>query len=561
MNWREQAGQRLMIGLEGREIDPEFERLVREYKIGNVILFQRNIGSMSQVRELCESIQELVERETGHRAFIAIDQEGGMVTRLPGDGCNVPGAMAVSATGCAENAEMLSRITAKELKGAGINFNLAPVMDINNNPENPVIGVRSYGDRAETVIEFGTAAFRGYRDGGILSSAKHFPGYGDTAVDAHVGLPVIEKSLEELEALELKPFRAIIEEGIPAVMTGHVLFPQLEPEQVPCTMSRRFVTGILREKLGFEGLVVSDCMEMDAIQKYYGTAKGIVAAMAAGVDIVLVSRTVSLMEEGILAVHRAVEDGTLSEENMRQAEERIIRLKEEYIEKEPAAPKSAGEGKAAVVLESVGETDATVVMKSVDEASAAVSPGCTEEDREKAMEIRRKSIVFLEAKSNSDSGKNFQEGKAISLGKNPFFTGCAGYRASLVLNEEPVRVTFAEFMAGKLGGIGFVTSRDPGEEEIARAAELARGASSVVMCVFDGRFYPGQRKLLQELTKTGAPVLAVALHNPYDMDEIPDTVSGIVAWDNSEMSLEVLAELFRGEWIPSGKMPIALRRR
>ena len=347
MDLREQIGQRLVIGFPGTELDPEFKRLVKEYKIGNVILFQRNLKSMEQVKALCADIQELVRRETGHDAFITIDQEGGKVTRLPGDGCNVPGAMATAATGEVENAEILAHITAKELKAVGVNFNLAPCMDINNNPENPVIGVRSYGDTAETVAAYGTAAFRGYRKGGVLSCAKHFPGHGDTAVDSHVGLPVIDKTMEELEALELKPFRAAMEAGIPAVMGSHILFPKLEPDNVPCTMSRRIITGVLKDRLGFPGLVVSDCMEMDAIKKYYGTVKGVVSAMAAGVDMVLVCHTAALQEESARAVLQAVEEGRLSGEEMRISAEKVVRLKEEYAK---SADAEANMGAGIVVI-------------------------------------------------------------------------------------------------------------------------------------------------------------------------------------------------------------------
>ncbi len=514
MDLREQIGQRLVIGFPGERMSPEFQRLVKEYKVGNVILFQRNLKSMEQVKELCSSIQELVRRETGHDAFITIDQEGGKVTRLPGDGCNVPGAMATAATGEVENAEILSHITARELKAVGVNFNLAPSMDINNNPENPVIGVRSYGDTAETVAAFGTAAFRGFCKGGVLSCAKHFPGHGDTAVDSHVGLPVIDKTLEELEAMELKPFRAAVEAGIPAVMGSHILFPKLEPDSVPCTMSRRIITGILKDRIGFRGLVVSDCMEMDAIQKYYGTVKGVVAAMAAGVDMVLVCHTAALQEESAKAVYQAVEDGRISREEMRESAGKIIRLKEEYARKAEEAP--------------VGR--------------------CTEADRALEREIRRKSIVVMGLGA---------EGR-ISLGDAPFFTGSGSYRATLAFNDEETSETFAAHMAARLRGTCFDVSADPEEAQIAEAVERARGASSIVVSLFAARAQEGQQRLVRELTALGVPVIAVALYSPYDLKDLPAGVTGIAAWDNTPMTLQALEELFRGGWQPTGRMPIKL---
>lgn len=511
MDLREQIGQRLVIGFPGTELDPEFVRLVREYKIGNVILFQRNLKSMEQVKALCADIQELVRRETGHDAFITIDQEGGKVTRLPGDGCNVPGAMATAATGEVENAEILAHITAKELKAVGVNFNLAPCMDVNNNPENPVIGVRSYGDTAETVAAYGTAAFRGFRKGGVLSCAKHFPGHGDTAVDSHVGLPVIDKTMEELEALELKPFRAAMEAGIPAVMGSHILFPKLEPDNVPCTMSRRIVTGVLKDRLGFPGLVVSDCMEMDAIKKYYGTVKGVVSAMAAGVDMVLVCHTAALQEESARAVLQAVEEGRLSGEEMRRSAEKVVRLKEEYAKG----------------------------------AEAEAPCRCTEEDRALEREIRRKSIVVMGEKE-------------ISLGDTPFFTGSGSYRATLAFNDEELSETFAAHMAARLGGTHFDVGSDPKEEEIGEAAERARGASSIVVSLFAAREQAGQYRLVEALSGLGVPVVAVALYSPYDLKDLPEGVTGIAAWDNTPQTLQALEELFRGEWQPTGRMPVKL---
>ena len=213
MDIREKIGQRLVFGFPGTTIPAEFAALVREYKIGNVILFRYNIESLPQLARLCADIQELVRGVTGRDAFITIDQEGGMVTRLPWDAVNVPGSMALAATGKPENAVLAAEITARQLRGVGVNFNLAPDLDVNSNPMNPVIGVRSFGDDPQSVALFGTKAVEGYKNGGMLCCGKHFPGHGDTAVDSHIGLPCIEKTMDELEACELISFRAAIKAG------------------------------------------------------------------------------------------------------------------------------------------------------------------------------------------------------------------------------------------------------------------------------------------------------------------------------------------------------------
>ncbi len=212
-----------------------------------------------------------------------------MVTRLTDDATNMPGAMAIAATGNPENAYTAGRITAAELQALGIDFDLAPVMDVNSNPQNPVIGVRSYADNPETVARFALRMMQGLLDGGVLCAAKHFPGHGDTSLDSHLSLPTVDKSLAALEAVELVPFKAAISAGIPAIMTSHILFPQLEKDTLPATMSRAIITGLLKESLGFKGLVISDCMEMAAIKQFYGTVEGTIAALVAGVDLVFIS--------------------------------------------------------------------------------------------------------------------------------------------------------------------------------------------------------------------------------------------------------------------------------
>ena len=188
MDLREQIGQRLVTGFPGTELTEDFRRMVREYKISNVILFRENITDCAQLKQLCGEIQALVRRETGHGAFITADQEGGLVTRLPGDAVNVPGAMAIAATGDPENAYRAGLLTGRELRALGVNFDLAPSVDVNSNPENPVIGARSYGDTPQEVSRYANRMIRGLLDGGVLCSAKHFPGHGDTDTDSHLAL-------------------------------------------------------------------------------------------------------------------------------------------------------------------------------------------------------------------------------------------------------------------------------------------------------------------------------------------------------------------------------------
>ena len=508
MTITEKIGQRLVGGFPGTEMGEEFIRLVREYKIGNVILFQHNVESNEQLLKLCRSIRELITRETGHRPFITIDQEGGGVTRLPREAVNVPGAMALAAVGDEEAAHRAALLTARELRSFGIDFNLAPSVDVNCNPDNPIIGIRSFGDTPEQVSRYALAALRGYEEGGVLCSAKHFPGHGDTAMDTHVSLPCIDKSLEELERMELRPFQAMIDAGCPAVTTTHILFPHLEPDNLPATMSRRIITGLLKEKMGFRGLVISDCMEMDAIARYYGSAKGTVKAMAAGVDLVFISHTPSVLEETARAARAAAEAGELSMEELDASVEKILFYKARVS----------------------GEPEGW--------------PGRPEAMAEAAA-LRQASITLV-------------RGTIPAAGERPFFCGCADYRAGLVSNRTGGGSTFADFMAARLGGRGLVTSKDPEAEEIRSAVEAARGSSSIFVNTYNGHLFPGQLELVRALEALGVPMAVTALRNPYDLRHVPEGAAAIAAWDYAEPTLEVLAPILSGEAAPKGRLSVSL---
>lgn len=507
-NMKRLIGQCLVGGLVGKEVDPEFVRLVKEYKLGNVILFSHNVVSVAQVRGLCKDIQEIIVKETGIPAFITIDQEGGVVTRLSEEACNVPGAMAIASTGKPEHAKTLARITARELKGMGINFNLAPSMDINNNKDNPVIGVRSYGDTAETVSSYACAAIEGYAEEEMLCCVKHFPGHGDTAVDSHLGLPSINKSMEELEELELRPFQYAIDSGVPAIMSSHILFPKIELENVPCTMSKTMITDILKKKMGFKGLVLSDCLEMDAIQKFYGTPKGIVAGMKAGIDLLFVSHSLSLLEESVNAMYQAVESGEVSEARIREAAGKVKEYKERY-------------GK----VESMESN--------------------TREHKEVSNQIRKDTLVLT-------------QGIIFDLGEHPFFVGPMDYRATLASSKEGANFTFAEYMAQTLGGKSKVTSKDPDAAELQEVIQMAKDATSIVIGTYNGHLINGQMKLIEELSKESRKVIVVALRNPYDLIGLEKHVTGIVAWDYTEMTLELLASVLKNQEELTGIMPITM---
>src|SRR3989440_4430048 len=260
MTLEEQIGQILMAGFWGSTPSQEIIDLIQRHHIGNILLFSRNIRDAQQVFEVTQTFQ-VIAKESGQHypLLIAIDQENGLVQRLGEAATIFPGNMALGAIGSEEVAYRVALATGRELQALGINMNLAPVVDVNNNAANPVIGVRSFGEDAQQVARLGAAMVKGYAAAGILSCLKHFPGHGDTAVDSHLALPLIPYDLERLEALELVPFQVGIEAGAECVMIAHVSFPALtEQKMLPATLSPAIVQGLLREKLGFSGVILSD---------------------------------------------------------------------------------------------------------------------------------------------------------------------------------------------------------------------------------------------------------------------------------------------------------------
>ena len=508
MTVREMLGQKLIFGFHGTELPEEFQALVREYKIGNVILFARNIVSAEQLRRLCAQIQALVREVTGYPAFIVIDQEGGGVSRIPDDAVNVPGAMAIAATGDPDSARIAAEITVRQLRGLGPNFNMAPVLDVNTNPQNPVIGVRSFGDDPNYAAQFGVAAIRAYENAGIYRCGKHFPGHGDTSVDSHLGLPKIEKTLEELEEAELIPFRRCIEAGIPAIMSSHILFPKIETENVPCTMSRTFITGLLKEKLGFRGLIFTDCLEMHAIQTYYGSAKGAVAAIKAGVDMAELSHTISLMWETARAVNEAAEAGEFDLDEIRQSVEKILKVKESIlVQPEPEL--------------------------------------CNRpEDRETVQALSRKAITCC-------------AGTPFLPDEDTFFCGCGNYQVSPAANPDEQALPFPEHMAAAFGGGSMTTTLKPGEEEIAAAVKAAAPYVRILLGTINANMFPEQLALAQALAATGKELTVVALGSPYELPLLPDCTCKIAAYEYSVPCFRALEEVFRGGAV-TGRLPVRL---
>ena len=351
MEWTlaQKIGQLVMCSLDGREIDAETEAFLRRYHVGNIIHFGNNVYGFEDARALNKRLEALIREScAGVSPLIAVDHEGGRVQRFSQGMTWFPPQMALAAADDESLTREVGEAMGAELRAAGFNLSFSPVVDVNSNPQNPVIGARSFGDRAEDVVRHARALAAGLRSAGVAACLKHFPGHGDTALDSHYALPKVEKGREALEREELAPYRALCGQ-VPCVMTTHILFPALEKENVPATMSPAILRGVLREDIGFDGVIVTDGMHMRAIADHYGVQRGCVEAVKAGCDLLCVGTggagARNSQAKCMEALLQAAQSGELPMERIDEAVGRVLRLKawlaEQAAAREPDFEKHA----------------------------------------------------------------------------------------------------------------------------------------------------------------------------------------------------------------------------
>ncbi|HEX5324735.1 MAG TPA: beta-N-acetylhexosaminidase [Capsulimonadaceae bacterium] len=340
MDLKEKIGQMLVYGWQGetgeesRAINAHARALIEEFAVGGIILMGRNIGpsSPAQVRALTEEFQDMARAWDLPSLLVGVDQEGGRVSRFkPPHFQAHPSAAQMGENGDTDQVYESMCALGSEMRGVGVNWVYAPILDINNNPANPVIGDRSYGDSPDLVSKMGVAAVRGLQEGaGTLACGKHFPGHGDTDIDSHLALPVVDVDRDRLKAMELVPFAAAIQAGIGSLMTSHILFPQVDPD-LPATLSPIFLTELLRNEMGFGGVIITDCLEMKGVAAKWGSADAAVLAAIAGADMLLACHTYETQKEIHAALLDAVRTGLLSETRIDEANRRIRAAKERWV--------------------------------------------------------------------------------------------------------------------------------------------------------------------------------------------------------------------------------------
>jgi len=328
MTLDEKIGQMMFAGVSGTTLQPETTSLIQKAKVGGLILYGNNLETPQQTVTLMND-RMAANSKNQLPLFLGTDQEGGKVVRLPGALNNFPTNQKIGDINQSKFSFEIGQLLGEQLRAFGFNLDFAPVLDVNSNPNNPIIGDRSFSNDPAIVSQLGIQTMKGLESEQVIPVVKHFPGHGDTSVDSHLELPKVTKSLNDLNQLELVPFKEAINSGADVVMVAHILLPKIDP-QYPSSMSKEIITGMLRKQLGFDGVVMTDDMTMKAITNHYAIGQAAVDSIKAGSDIILIAHEYANMTAAIEAVKVAVSNGEITEERINESVQRILKLKEKY---------------------------------------------------------------------------------------------------------------------------------------------------------------------------------------------------------------------------------------
>lgn len=492
---RELAAGVVCVGFEGTAVSPELEATLRKTPLAGLILFARNVESLEQMRTLTDKIRSILPNP-----IIAIDQEGGRVARLRDGVEELPAMLAVAATGSTQLAERAGAQLGFDLRRAGANVDYAPVLDLMLMRMNTVIGSRAFGGEPQQVIRFGDALARGLRSQGMIPTFKHFPGHGSTEVDSHLDLPAIDLDEKTFRERDLVPFAKLLP-GAEALMTAHIIVRSLDPQH-PATLSRRILTDLLREEIGFQGVCFTDCMQMDAIAKGVGTTEGAVQAVIAGADCVLISHSTDLALESIDLIVKAVEEGRLSRERLEEAHARVTALRAKLSPPLPldAKPPYPGVGR----------------------------------------EIGRRAVTVL--RGNADAQP--QQSIVVSF-EGATFEGVQG------LHTEH---------ASLAGGTQVPELRiplEPSSEQIdALLADLHTRAKRPIVLMRRAHVYSGQAEAVQAILNAFPDALLVSTREPFDAFMFGNARNVLCTYGDDRPSMEGLSDVLFGGAPLEGRFPL-----
>ncbi|MFE9460860.1 glycoside hydrolase family 3 protein [Streptomyces californicus] len=500
--------------------------LIAKYHVGGIIYFTwaHNTRDPHQIADLSNGLQRAaLAGRSRVPLIVSTDQEHGIVCRVGEPATLLPGAMALGAGGSRSDTRRAAWIAGAELAALGINQNYAPDADVNVNPANPVIGVRSFGSDPDAVADLVAAQVKGYQGAGVAAAAKHFPGHGDTSTDSHTGLPVINHTRAQWEELDAPPFRAAIRARIDSIMTAHIVVPALDPSGDPATLSRPILTGILREELGYDGVVVTDSLGMEGVRTKYGDDRVPVLALRAGVDQLLNPPNLSVAWNAVL---KAVRDGELTEARLDESILRILRLK-------------SGLGLFRDPFVSRRGVDRTVGSRA---------------HRAAADRIAERTTTLLD-----------DPGSLLPLSRRT-------HRSLLVVGADPASPSGTtgpptSTLANAFGELGFTaralsTGTTPSQAKIDEAVAAARGRDAVIVATYNVTAASSQRTLVAALAATGVPVVTVAIRNPYDVAHLTGAgvAASLAAYSWTDVELRAAARVIAGRAEPEGALPVPVQR-
>ncbi|QXJ19600.1 glycoside hydrolase family 3 protein [Actinomadura graeca] len=507
-------------------------QVIARYRPGGFLYYSADPANVEGPRQLAAFSNGIQRAAMAQRvpipATIATDQEGGIVARVPPPATQSPGAMALAAGRRPGDAETLARITGRELRALGVNQDYAPDADVNADPANPVIGVRSFGSDPALVARMVTAQIDGYRAGGVTPTVKHFPGHGDTTTDSHTGVPRIGHTREEWERLDLPPFRAAIARGADAIMTAHIVVPALDPSGDPATLSRPILTGILRDRLRYRGVIVTDALDMRGVRDAYGDERIPVLALKAGADVLLKppadATGTGVFARQLAAVAAAVRDGELTERRIDESLYRILELKERRgLFRDPYADESRIDGTVgapahlAAAQRAAGRT--TTLVKN-DARLLPLRPGTRD--------------VLVTGWGATATGTLAAEIGRRGAATTVLETGLA-----------PARARIGQAVAA------------------ARHSDLVVAVTNRAWDVQDERPHngPGQMNLVKALIATGRPVVVIAARDPYDIAWFPEAATYLATYSATAEALRSAAAVLFGELRPRGRLPVSVPAR
>jgi beta-N-acetylhexosaminidase len=524
MTLEQAVGQQFLLTFEGREAPPvQFLEALRRQHVGGVVLFRhKNMGNLAELRGLTQTLQRAAAESGQPPLLIAADQEGGQLIAVD-QTTPFPGNMALGAAGADELAYKVGHAIGKELSALGINVDFAPVCDVNSNPLNPVIGTRSFGEDPKLVARMSVALMRGLQSAGVAATAKHFPGHGDTSSDSHQNAPIVKHSAKRICSVELVPFRAAVESGVRLMMTAHIVAPALNggSNELPATLAPRILRDLLRKKMRFNGVIVSDALDMHAMEQGPGYVAETMAAVAAGIDLLLFNHDLSRVEPACANLIQAARRGLLSADEMYTSARRVIALK-------------------------------NWTKRQRQESLAVI--GCNEH-LALAQEVARKSITLVRDTARQLPLRLGPDQKmAVAIPRPEDLTP-----ADTSSYVKPVLADALRRYHARVDEFSFPMSPSP--EEIGALCERLAKYDLVILGTINATAHPAQAELVKKLIEQGTRVITVALRMPYDLAAYPEASTYICTYSILPPAMEALAEALFGRIAFTGKLPVSIPKK